>query len=177
MTVGAINLTKTVLTPKAGCAIGETMTYEVVIDLPPGVSLANSVAADVLDLGLTYVTGTLSVSKDSASTSQNPTNFTRTDGAPGAGQETLSLGLGTLTNTTSAIAGITLTYQARVEQHHREPGQRGARRYRLAHVRRSTWRWKRRRSRTLPWSRWENPSSPWIRPSTSQQRGWTLATA
>ncbi|WP_186343244.1 DUF11 domain-containing protein, partial [Allochromatium palmeri] len=44
-----------------------------------------------------------------------PSTFVRTDDTPEAGQETLALDFGTLTNTSGAVTTLTLTYRARVD--------------------------------------------------------------
>ena len=111
-----VNLTKTITSGMGRYAVGDLVDYQVVIDVPPTAVLTSSVFTDVLDEGLTYVTGTLNLvySMDVSSTG-NPLEFVRTDDDPMAGQETLTLNFGTLSNSGAATGTVTLTYQALVD--------------------------------------------------------------
>lgn len=114
--VGSINLTKTLLNPQTRYAIGDVVNYQVEIAVPNLLMTNNTVLTDILDQGLTYETGSLNVVYDMGlSSSLNPIEFTRSDNTPSAGNETLSLNLGTLSNTNDALAVVTLTYNALVD--------------------------------------------------------------
>lgn len=114
--VGSVSLSKTILNPKTRYAIGDQVEYEVSVSLPNLFAPENFVLSDVLDQGLTYVTGSLMVDQDAGiSVGASPADFTRNDDTPIAGQETLTLNLGTVTNSNNAAAGLTFTYLAVVD--------------------------------------------------------------
>jgi len=116
VTVGDVSFTKSIVDAQTRYAIGETLTYRLDIDLLPGAGPANTTIQDQLDAGLTYVAGSLSIALDSGVTKTGAaSDFTRQDDTPAAGLETLSLALGTLTNGSGEVAGVTLSYQARVD--------------------------------------------------------------
>ncbi len=113
--VGQPALTKTILNPQTRYAIGDLVTYQVTIDLPPGV-LPAAVFSDVLDEGLTYVAGSLVIDiPNNVATGNVVGEFTRADNTPAAGQETLTLDFDGFANGTGAVATVTLTYQALVD--------------------------------------------------------------
>lgn len=112
--IGTPALVKSIPAPQTRYAIGDEVTYQVVLSIPG--TLSNAVFADVLPVGLTYVADSLSLAyADGLSATGNPSAFTRTDNTPGAGQETLTLNFGALTNTSGAVKTLTLTYRARVD--------------------------------------------------------------
>ncbi len=114
--VGQANLVKSVLNPLSRYAVGDVVDYQVVITVPALAQLANADFADILDEGLTYVPASLDIVYGAGLTSSlAPTDFTRTDDTPVAGQETLELAFGTLANATSGALTATLTYQATVD--------------------------------------------------------------
>ncbi|MTW23151.1 isopeptide-forming domain-containing fimbrial protein, partial [Allochromatium palmeri] len=116
VTVGDVSFTKVIVDAQTRYAIGETVTFQLSVDLPPGGVLTTSQISDQLDSGLTYVAGSLNRAFDSdVSATGATTDFTRRDDTPSTGLETLSLELGTLTNASDAVAGLTLRYQARVD--------------------------------------------------------------
>ena len=114
VTVGEINLTKSVLNPQARYAIGDLVEYQIVISLPANQVITSAVFQDVLDQGLTLSSETV-VYDAGVTAGNNPTAFDRTDDAPMAGQETLELDFGTLTNSNNAVAEVTVTYFALVD--------------------------------------------------------------
>ncbi len=116
VTVGSLNLTKSILNPQTRYAIGDVVNYQLEISIPASLVTSNTVLADILDQGLTYQTGSLNRVYDAGlSSSLNPTEFVRSDNAPSAGNETLTLNLGTLTNTNGTTAMVRFTYNALVD--------------------------------------------------------------
>jgi len=114
--VGELAVTKSILNPQARYAIGDIVEYQVVISLPPEPDLSNVAFTDILDEGLTYVTGTLSVNAGANVVfGASPADFARADNTPVAGQETLTLAWNTLANSGATVQTITLTYDALVD--------------------------------------------------------------
>lgn len=114
--VGSVNLSKQVLMPQTRYAIGDVVEYQLQLSTPPGSALSNTQISDVLDEGLTYVTGSLNVAYGAGTTSgSTPIEFTRSDNTPIAGQETLALNFATVTAPAASAGSITLTYQAVVD--------------------------------------------------------------
>ena len=114
--VGTVNLTKTVTSGSGRYAIGDVVHYQVNIGLPATISIDNSMFSDILDEGLTYVSGTLAVALPAGVTlGNNPADFTRTDNSPAAGQETLALNWGTVANSNGSTATITVDYDVLVD--------------------------------------------------------------
>ena len=112
--VGTPNLDKTIVNPQTRYAIGDEVSYRVVLSFPGTFNSASF--QDVLSAGLSYVPGSLTVEYGTGLTASTPpTDFTRTDDAPAAGQETLALAFGTLTNTSGDTRVVTLNYRARVD--------------------------------------------------------------
>lgn len=112
--VGTPALAKSIVAPQERYAIGDVVTYQVVLSFPG--TLTNVSFQDVLPAGLTYVDGSLTLDYQAGlSPSSAPTAFTRVDNSPAAGQETLSLVFGTMTNDSSAVKTLTLTYRALVD--------------------------------------------------------------
>jgi uncharacterized repeat protein (TIGR01451 family)/fimbrial isopeptide formation D2 family protein len=112
--VGTPALDKSIVNPQTRYAIGDEVTYRVVLSFPG--TLSNVSFQDVLPEGLTYVGNSLTLSYGAdLSSSGNPPDFTRVDNSPAAGQETLSLALGTMTNGSGAVRTLTLTYRALVD--------------------------------------------------------------
>jgi uncharacterized repeat protein (TIGR01451 family)/fimbrial isopeptide formation D2 family protein len=112
--VGTPALVKSVVNPQARYAIGDEVTYRVVLSFPG--TLNNVSFQDVLPEGLTYVSSSLTLNYGAGlSSAGNPTDFSRTDNAPAAGQETLALAFGTMTNNSGAVRTLTLTYRALVD--------------------------------------------------------------
>lgn len=116
VTVGELNITKSITSGGGRYAIGDTVSYQVVIGVPANQAVPNVVVSDILDEGLTYVSGTLVQNFDTnLSAGNSPADFTRTDNDPAAGQETLALNYGTVTNATAGALSLTLTYDATVD--------------------------------------------------------------
>ncbi|MEE4297401.1 MAG: isopeptide-forming domain-containing fimbrial protein [Wenzhouxiangella sp.] len=116
ITIGGLSLDKSVVNPQPRYAIGDTIDYRVQVTIPPGVNLTGTTLSDVLDPGLEYVTGTFSLTLDAGlAITNSPTDFSRADGVPGPGEETLSVDLGTLSNTADEMRVLTLDYAAVVE--------------------------------------------------------------
>jgi uncharacterized repeat protein (TIGR01451 family)/fimbrial isopeptide formation D2 family protein len=116
--VGNPAIVKTILNPKTRYAIGDEVEYQLQVSIPASTRFANTVIEDVLDEGLMYVAGSFSSSVDAGlSAALTPVDFTRTDNAPAAGQETVSASFGTLNNNglPAAARTITITYRATVE--------------------------------------------------------------
>lgn len=112
--VGTPALVKSIVNPQIRYAIGDEVTYRVVLSIPG--TLSNTSFEDVLPPGLTYVGNSLAMSYGAGlSSSANPTAFTRIENAPAAGQESLTLAFGTLTNDSGAVLTLTLTYRALVD--------------------------------------------------------------
>jgi uncharacterized repeat protein (TIGR01451 family)/fimbrial isopeptide formation D2 family protein len=115
--VGGTNITKSIVAAKPRYAIGDTVSYQVDVAIPGSAfgALGNVVVTDILAAGLTYVPASLAITYNSASSSTNPADFTRTDNAPSPGLETLALALGTVSNSSASATTIRLTYQAIVD--------------------------------------------------------------
>ena len=114
--VGDVALSKSIDNPQTRYALGDRVFYRVQVTLPKSGSFPSSTLQDILAEGLTYQTGTLSISYPSGVTASSiPSDFSRTDNAPGAGQETLGLNFGTLHNAAGTAQTIVLTYQALVD--------------------------------------------------------------
>ncbi len=115
--VGTSNITKSLVNAQANYAIGDPVSYRVEVTVPGSAfgSLGNVIVTDILAEGLTYVTGSLAIDYSTASSSSGPSDFDRTDDTPAAGQETLSLSLGTVSNSDTSATTIVLTYQALVD--------------------------------------------------------------
>jgi len=114
--IGTVNLTKTILNPQSFYAIGDVIEYEVIVAIPSGAVFDDSALSDILEDGLTYLPGTLAaLVPGSVSLGNNPADFTVMQDTPMAGEETLSLDWGTVSNGGVATAQITLTYDVRVE--------------------------------------------------------------
>lgn len=112
--VGTPALAKSIVAPQERYAIGDVVTYQVVLSFPG--TLTNASFQDVLPAGLTYVDNSLTLDYQvGLSPSSSPTAFTRVDDSPAAGQETLSLAFGTMTNDSGAVKTLTLTYRALVD--------------------------------------------------------------
>jgi len=112
--VGTPALDKSIVNPQPRYAIGDEVTYQIVLSFPG--TLANVSFQDVLPEGLTYVGNSLTLNYGAGlSASGNPTDFTRTDNSPAAGQETLALPFGTMANNSGAVRALTLTYRARAD--------------------------------------------------------------
>ncbi|MTW23282.1 hypothetical protein, partial [Allochromatium palmeri] len=87
--IGTPALVKSILTPQTRYAIGDEVSYQVVLSIPG--TLSNAVFADILPAGLTYVADTLSLDYGTGLSATNaPSTFVRTDDTPEAGQETLA---------------------------------------------------------------------------------------
>ncbi|QTD48525.1 isopeptide-forming domain-containing fimbrial protein [Sulfidibacter corallicola] len=116
VTVGALNVTKSILNPQTRYAVGDVVNFQVVIAVPADLVFDDGVVTDVLDEGLAYVTGTLSAVPDAGlATSSTPADFSVTPDTPVAGQTSLGLNFGTFTNSDSAVRNLTLTYDVVVE--------------------------------------------------------------
>ncbi len=114
--VANVALTKELLAPQQRYAIGDTVQYRVQITLPENSTYTSTSVQDILVEGLSYRMGTLSVTYPANVTSSiSPADFTRTDNAPSAGQEILSLNFGTLANANATPRTIILSYQALVD--------------------------------------------------------------
>ena len=115
--VGTSNITKSLVAAQTHYAIGDPVNYRVEISVPGSAfgTLGNVAVTDVLDEGLSYVTGTLAVNYGTATSSNSPGDFTRTDNSPEDGEETLALSFGTVGNSDTAATTIVLTYQALVD--------------------------------------------------------------
>ncbi|PIE90914.1 MAG: hypothetical protein CR997_03400 [Acidobacteria bacterium] len=113
--VGDTQLVKDIVPLQTRYAIGDEVSYQVQFSLPPTANLANASLTDILDEGLTYVSGSLMVQYNGVTSSTNPTEFTRTDDTPNAGQETLSLDLGVLENAQTDTRTLVFTYRALVD--------------------------------------------------------------
>ncbi|PIE71573.1 MAG: hypothetical protein CSA22_01735 [Deltaproteobacteria bacterium] len=104
--------------PTGTLPVGSTVTYTLVVTLPAwNVPINDSLITDVLDPGLDYVPGTLLVTPSGAAgevTYSADPDFTVTEDSPAAGDETLTLNLGAVTNTAADIRTLTLTYAVRV---------------------------------------------------------------
>ncbi|MBK7541480.1 MAG: DUF11 domain-containing protein [Candidatus Competibacteraceae bacterium] len=112
--VGTPNLDKTIVNPQTRYAVGDEVSYRVVLSFPGSFNSASF--QDVLSAGLSYVPGSLTVEYGTGLTASTPpADFTRTDNAPAAGQETLALAFGTLTNASGDTRTVTLNYRARVD--------------------------------------------------------------
>ncbi len=120
----AVNFGKAIDNAQTRYAIGDVVDYRVTVTLPPDVDglgkvvLENSGVTDVLDAGLVYVTGSLVATLqdgDITAVPALPADFTVSADTPQAGETTLTLDAGTLTNTnTTQARTLVLTYQARV---------------------------------------------------------------
>ena len=114
--IGTVNLTKTILNPQPFFAIGDVVQYQVVVAIPSDAIFDDSVFNDILDDGLNYLTGTLSVQVPAmVNLSNNPAEFTVMQDTPVTGQETLGLDWGTVSNSSGATQEITLTYDAVID--------------------------------------------------------------
>ena len=112
--VGTPNLDKAVVNPQTRYAIGDEVSYRVVLSFPGSFNSASF--QDVLSAGLSYVPGSLTLEYGTGlSASTPPADFTRTDNAPAADQETLALAFGTLSNASGDTRTVTLNYRARVD--------------------------------------------------------------
>ena len=114
--VGDPQITKSLVTTNARYAIGDTARYSVVISVPPG-SLNNANFVDTLPAGLSYVSGSLSFTPSLAalSKSNGQADFTVTGALPTNGIETLTLPLGTVSNSNAAPQSFTAVYDVRVD--------------------------------------------------------------
>ena len=116
VTVGTVNLDKSIDSAQSRYAIGDPVPYRIEITVPDWDEVTGAVFEDVLDSGLTYETGTLAIVYPAGFTSTNdPSDYTRQDDTPNLGEETLTLDFGTIENTTGSPETITLTYSARVD--------------------------------------------------------------
>ncbi len=115
--VGGTNITKSIVAPQARYAVGDPVTYQVDVAIPGSAfgTLGSVVVTDILASGLTYVSGSLVIAYNGATSSTNPADFTRTDNAPAPGLETLSLALGNVGNAGSSPTTLRLTYLAIVD--------------------------------------------------------------
>ena len=114
--IGEAALTKTILMPQTRYAIGDVLTYQVIVEIPPNAILDDSLFVDVLDEGLAYETASLQVMAPmTLSFGLSPADFTVTQDTPAAGQESLTLDWATLSNSDSVSGQIVLTYNARIE--------------------------------------------------------------
>ncbi len=110
------SMDKTVVGAMPRYSIGETVTHQVTVNVPAGATSGLRVA-DNLTTGLSYVAGSLIVTvPGGVSTANLPVEaapfFTRTP-AGGSNPERLDFRFGGVT--ASSAAGITITYQARVD--------------------------------------------------------------
>jgi uncharacterized repeat protein (TIGR01451 family)/fimbrial isopeptide formation D2 family protein len=115
--VGGTNITKSLVAAQPRYAIGDPVRYQVDVAIPGSAfgALGNVVVKDILAAGLTYVTGSLAIAYNGASSSTNPADFVRVDNTPSPGLETLTLSLGTVSNASPSATTIRLTYQATVD--------------------------------------------------------------
>lgn len=110
-----LDLIKTVLNPKSFYSIGDTVEFQLEVAVPDGVTVASNVIQDALPSGQTYITSSLlnaSGNDYPAALLTNPgTDFTKT----GTGADTLTLNLGTISNSTGSADTIVMTYWAWVD--------------------------------------------------------------
>lgn len=104
--VGTPSIVKSVVNPRTNYAIGEEVSYQLVVSYPP-VNLANNKIVDSLPAGLVYVAGSLVVTPAANLTT------TLSSAAVGAGGA-VTFDLGAVSNPDTAVRTVTLTYKARV---------------------------------------------------------------
>ncbi|MTW23200.1 beta strand repeat-containing protein, partial [Allochromatium palmeri] len=111
VTINELNLTKSVDDTRR-YAIGELATYRLDISVPAGYSVTDAVIEDALPSGLLYVGPVNRVDGNSV----NLTNTTLTASASASGTPpTLTISLGTLSNSAATAQTLSLEYEVRVD--------------------------------------------------------------
>ncbi|MEL6852856.1 MAG: isopeptide-forming domain-containing fimbrial protein, partial [Bacteroidota bacterium] len=112
LTIYDLDFSKSILNPQAYYAIGDTITYQLSIAVPDGVTVGSNVIEDALPAGLTYITSSLTTASGNdypaAIVTDPGTDFTRVSTSP----DTLRLSLGTISNSTGTADTILMTYWA-----------------------------------------------------------------